>query len=275
MFRRLFICLVTALLTSAALAPAQAVAQAQRVDSKAEYIIGSGDGMKINVFQSPDLSVEVRVSENGTISYPLLGQVALGGLTITAAEQKIAQLLKDGGFVNKPQVNILLLQVRGNQVSVLGQVNKPGRYPLEMANMRLSEVLAMAGGILPTGEDFVVITGQRDSKPIRLEIDFAGIFLSGKTERDIVIAANDVIYVHRAPLFYIYGEVQRAGSYRVEREMTVQQAVAQGGGLTQRGTEKGLRLSRRNASGAIQTMSPDMNEKIQPNDVLYVKESLF
>ena len=111
-----------------------------------DYRLGAGDTMRIVVFQNPDLTTEVRVSESGVISFPLLGSVELGGLTVTAAEKKIADMLKEGKFVQQPQVNIVLTQIRGNQVSVLGQVNRPGRYPLETFNTHLSDVLALSGG---------------------------------------------------------------------------------------------------------------------------------
>ena len=94
-----------------------------------DYLLGPGDTIRILVFQNPDLTLETRVSESGTISYPLLGTVKLGGLTVASAEQIIAGALKKGGFIKQPQVNILLVVSRGNQVSVLGLVDRPGRFP--------------------------------------------------------------------------------------------------------------------------------------------------
>ena len=88
-------------------------------------------------------------------------------------------------------------------------------------------------------------------------------------------AAGDVIYVHRQPLYYIYGEVQRPGSYRVERNMTVQQALAQGGGPTVRGTERWLRLHRRGPDGKVQVLRPTPQDAIEPDDIIYVRESIF
>jgi len=93
-----------------------------------EYLLAPGDILKISVFKNPDLSVDVRVSESGSIAYPLIGGVPISGLTLPAAERKIAQMLKDGGFVVNPQVNILLTQAFGNLVSVIGEVNTAGRY---------------------------------------------------------------------------------------------------------------------------------------------------
>lgn len=240
-----------------------------------EYQIGSGDNIRITVFQNPDLTLETRVTENGTISYPLIGSVRIGGLTISAAAAVIAKALKDSNFIQEPQVNISLLANRGNQVSVLGAVNRPGRFPLETFNTRISEMIAIAGGISAGGADTAILTGTRAGNPLRKEVDIHGMFLDNRLGDDIVVAGGDVIFVDRQPLYYIYGEVQRAGSFRIERGMTVRQALAQGGGLTQRGTERRLRVYRRGAGGQVESSSPDLSATLQPGDVLYVQESLF
>src|SRR5690606_23131700 len=134
-----------------------------------DYPLGPGDVIRIQVFQSPDLEVEARVSETGTISFPLLGAVRVGGLSPLEAEQLIARRLREGNFLQNPQVTLNVLQFRSQQVSVLGSVNKPGRYPLETTNMRLSEVLALAGGISPGGADIAILMSQRDGRPVRTE----------------------------------------------------------------------------------------------------------
>ena len=248
---------------------------AQAQVKQADYRLGAGDAIKISVFQNPDLTVETRVAESGIVTYPLIGSVELGGLTIPNAEKAIAAKLREGGFVQKPQVNILLIQVRGNQVSVLGLVNRPGRFPIETGNTRISDMLATAGGSVSVGSDIAIISGIREGKPFRKEIDIAAMFLTGNMDLDMIVAGGDVIYVHRAPVFYIYGEVQRAGSYRLERGMTVLQGLAQGGGLTPRGTERGLRIHRRGPDGSIVVLTPTKTEAIRADDVLYVQESFF
>lgn len=242
---------------------------------KLEYPLGAGDTIRVQVFQNPDLTIETRVSENGSVTYPLIGSVNLGGLPITTAEKKIAAALKEGGFVQQPQVNIVLVQIRGNQVGVLGQVNRPGRFPLETFNTRVSDMLAAAGGATVTGDDVAIVTGVRNSEPFRKEIDIPALYLGEKLENDIVLSGGDTIYVHRAPVYYIYGETQRPGSYRIERGMTVMQALAQSGGPTVRGTERGLRLHRKGVAGVIEQTTPELSEVVQSNDVIYVRESLF
>jgi polysaccharide export outer membrane protein len=242
---------------------------------KQDYPLAAGDSIRIQVFQNPDLSIETRVSENGSITYPLIGSVDIGGLSVANAEKAIADALMQGAFVKNPQVNITLLQVRGNQVSVLGQVNRPGRFPLETANTRLSDMLANAGGANSGGDDVAIVTGNRGGKAFRRSIDIPSIYLDDKPLNDIVLQGGDVVYVHRASVFYIYGEVQRPGSFRLEREMTVMQALAQGGGITARGTEKRLRLHRRNAGGAVVEIEPLLTDSVKSNDVIFVRESIF
>lgn len=240
-----------------------------------DYQLGPGDTIRIVVFRNPDLTLETRVSESGSITYPLIGTVELGGQTIGAAESRIAKALREGGFLEQPQVNIVLLQVRSSQIVVLGQVGRPGRYPLETNNMHLSDILSQAGGISPGGADTVIVTGNREGKAVRWEIDIPGIFLDKHGQNDIKVTGGDILYVHRAPSYYVYGEVQRPGSYRIERGMFVMQALAQAGGLTPRGTERRLRLYRRNAKGVLETLSPTLTTEVKADDVIHVNESLF
>jgi polysaccharide export outer membrane protein len=265
-FRRFFAVLGLLLVLGLSLRPAFALE---------EYLLSPGDILKITVFKNPDLSVDARVSESGTISYPLIGTVPLSGLTLPGAEKKIAQMLRDGGFVLNPQVNILLTLAVGNQVAVLGEVNKPGRYPIEGAGGHLSGMLALAGGISPTGGDIVVVTGTRAGKPFRREVDVLKLSQNGNTAEDLELVGGDTLFVNRAPQFYIYGQVQRPGGYRLEKGMTVMQALATGGGVTGKGTSRGIVVHRRDANGKVKETSASLDEDVHDQDVIYVKESVF
>lgn len=240
-----------------------------------EYLLAPGDILKISVFKNPDLSVDVRVSEAGLISYPLIGSVPVVGLTLPAAERKIGQMLRDGGFVVNPQVNILLTQAYGNLVSVIGEVNTAGRYSLDAAGGHLSGMLAAAGGVSASGGDLVIVTGTRNGKPFRREVDIVKMSLSGSPADDIELSGGDTLFVNRAPMFYIYGQVQKPGQFRLERGMTVMQALASGGGVTGKGTQRGIVRHRRDAGGKVKEESVAMDEDVQDKDVIYVKESLF
>ncbi len=231
--------------------------------------------LKLTVFQYQDLTTETRVAANGTIDVPLIGEVKVAGMRPIDAERKVAGLLRQGGFVKQAQVTLVVTQFRSQQVAVLGNVNHPGKYPLELP-YTVSDVVALAGGIATTGADTVILSRTVDGEVKTYEIDLPELFLApGNRSKDMPLINGDVLYVHRYPLFYIYGEVQRPGSYRVERNMTVMQALSTGGGLTLRGTERWLRLDRRAADGSTQSLRPKMTDPIQPDDVLYVRESIF
>jgi polysaccharide export outer membrane protein len=245
------------------------------VRAQPEYLLAPGDILKISVFKNPDLSLDVRVSESGSIGYPLIGSVPLKGLTLPAAEAKIAQMLRDGGFVVNPQVNILLTQGFGNLVSVLGEVNKPGRYSTDVAGGHVSGMLATAGGVAPTGGESVTVSGIRNGKPFRREVDIVKMASTGNQTDDIELFGGDTLYVTRAPMFYIYGQVQKPGQYRLERGMTVIQALATGGGVTGKGTQRGIVRHRRDPSGKIKEEGVSLDTDLQDQDVIYVKESLF
>jgi polysaccharide export outer membrane protein len=236
--------------------------------------LGAGDVIRITVYGSPDLTLETRVGDAGSISYPLVGQVAVGGLSAAAAEKKIAGLLAGGGYVRKPQVNIIVTAVQSQTVSVLGQVNRPGRYPVE-GKRSLMEMLAMAGGIASDGADRVSLIRSRAGRTARDEIDLVQMMRAGQLGDDPRVAGGDVVFVERAPKFYIYGEVQRPGALRLERAMTVTQALSAGGGLSPRGTERGLLIKRRDGAGQVRTIEARGDDLIQVDDVLYVKESWF
>lgn len=268
------ICLLITGTAFAQAAPGQPAAPAAPA-SGTDYVLGAGDVVRITVFQSPELTLETRIPESGTINYPLLGSVTLGGLTINQAEKRLAEGLLNGKFVKKPQVSILVTQLRGSQASVLGHAVRPGRYTLESTNTRLSDLMALAGGVAPDGHDILTVVGTREGKPFRQQIDFRTLFRGSDPNQDIVIQNNDVVYVDKAPEIYIYGEVQRPGMLRLERGMTVQQALAAGGGLTLRGTQRGIRIHRKGADGQVEELKPSLQDPLKQGDVIQVPESLF
>jgi polysaccharide export outer membrane protein len=332
------------------------VAWAEGVDR--DYVLGSGDMVRISVYGNPDLATETRLTAGGTISYPLLGEVKVGGEAVPVAEKKIAKLLEDGGFVVNPQVNLVVLSFQSQQISVLGDVLKPGRYSLERPSTltdvlalaggpngngsdlvtvlskrgsgverkvydlreliakadtaenprimgddivhvgarevsvlgyvqrpgkysasggvrNLVDFLAMAGGVVPAAGDTLVVITNVDGKPVRQELDVEKLFSKEGMTANFDLRAGDQIYVPRAPVYYIYGEVQRPGSYRLERNMTLMQALSVGGGLNARGTERGIRVHRRNQGGEVEEIKPAMTDALKPDDVIYVRESLF
>ena len=240
----------------------------------AEYTLGPGDVVHITVYEHDDLTTEDRITEAGAITFPLLGAVRITGMTKSEAEQFLQKQLTAGNYINNPNVTLRVVQYRSKQVSVIGMVGRPGMYNIERSSSLL-EILAQAGGIAPDGDDKVTILRTEDGHTLKVEVDTKKLFQQGELDDNIDVASGDVLYVPRAPMFYVYGEVQRPGAYRLQRDMTVLQALSVGGGITPRGTERGISIKRRDPSGSLQNMTVKMTEVLQPDDVITVKERLF
>jgi polysaccharide export outer membrane protein len=225
--------------------------------------LGAGDAVRITVHQQPDLTTDARVSERGMVAMPLIGEVKLAGMSQVEAARAIADSLKKGQFLRNPQVTVAITTVRSKQVSVLGAVARPGRYALDDTSSKLSDVIAAAGGITPTGADTVTV--MRDGKEQRVAVLGKPFDLKG----------GETIHVERAPVFYIYGEVTRSGAYRIEPNMTVMQAIAAGGGMTPRGSDRRLKLRRAGADGKVAETDAKLHDAVKADDVIFVKEALF
>jgi len=241
----------------------------------ADLTLGPGDVVKASVFGNPDMATETRISEAGKMTFPLLGEVQVAGMTVQQAERAIGEQLVKKGFLKTAQVSIIVSQIQSAQVSVLGMVNRPGRYPLDGGKHGVMDMLALAGGFNAEGGDTVSVVRTRDGKTSKTVIDVVDMVRNGSLDREIELAPNDVIYAERSPHFYIYGEVQRPGSFRLERTMTVSQALAVGGGLTPRGTESGIKIKRRGGDGSVQVISAKNEDVVQTDDVIFIKESWF
>jgi len=227
------------------------------------------------VFQLPDMTTETRITETGTLTIPLLGPVEVTGLNSRELEAKVAALLKSRGFVKDPQVTVTITQFKSRQISIIGHVNRPGRYPLEEGNYTLTETIALAGGVTEDAADEVLLLRQRDGKTITVSVDFPALFRSNGALTDPEVIGGDTIYVDRYPYFYMYGEVQRPGVYRLQKGMTMMQALSVGGGFTLRASRKDIQVNRRDKAGKITTFTAQLNDLLLPDDVVFIKESLF
>lgn len=239
-----------------------------------DYRMGTGDVLRITVYGQPELATEARVGESGNITFPLIGNVRLAGATPAEGEAEIAQRLSKGGFILEPFVTLNVLQYRSQQISVLGRVNRPGKFVLEKVS-RVSDALALAGGITADGADSVTLVRTRDGKAEYRDINVIALFKPGGETSNVLIQDGDIINVARQPMFYIYGEVQRPGAFRMEQNMSVVQALSMGGGVTARGTQKGIRILRRDAGGGMRELDTQLADLLKKDDVVYVKESLF
>ena len=244
-----------------------------------DYAIGPGDLLQITVSGYPELATSERVSERGTISFPYLEPLMISTLSSRGVETLIQDKLTQGAIIKNPQVSVLIVEYQSQLVAVLGQVNKPGQYPLITAR-RVIDLLAQAGGpiVNESGSPGAGIAGdeatltRRDGNVIKIDL---GALFAGDSRQNVFVAAGDTIFVPRAPQIYVYGEVQKAGIYQLQRHMTVAQAISAGGGLTSRGSDRRIVLKRRNDLGQEHEISTKTSDLLQPDDVVVVKQSLF
>lgn len=239
-----------------------------------DYRLGNGDIVQVTVYDHPELRLETRVDEQGRINFPLIGGLKVAGQSASAAQRLIAEALEKGGFIKKPQVNLIVTQYRSKQVSVLGQVNKPGKYPLDTTST-VSDLLAQAGGVTLEGADELMLIRNQDGKSQRTKIDTKSLFQDGQFDLNYQVVGGDVIFVPRASVFYIYGEVQKPGAFRLEKNMNVMKALSLGGGITPRGTQRGIQIRRKGADGKPVKVKASLTDLVREDDVVYVKESLF
>jgi polysaccharide export outer membrane protein len=225
--------------------------------------LGPGDAVHVTVFQQPDLTTDARINEAGAIAMPLVGTVKISGQSTSEAANTIADALKEGKYLKQPQVAVALTTVRSRQVSMLGLILHPGRYPLEEQHSRLPDLIAAAGGIAAGGSEEVVVI--RDGKQQKVNA----------LAKDFELKGGDTVYIDRAPVFYIYGEVMHSGAYPVKAGMTVMQAISIGGGITPRGSENRVKLRRVAPDGKTREYDANLVDQIKADDVIFVKESLF
>jgi polysaccharide export outer membrane protein len=236
-----------------------------------DYRLGAGDLIRIVVFDHDELSVDTRISQTGNITFPLVGLVPVAGLTTRDAELLLARRLTEGGFVKQAEVSVLVEEFQSQKVSVMGQVAKPGQYPLD-SSKKVLDLLAMAGGVLnDTAADDATLV-RADGK--RIVIDLQKLF-DGDPAVNYGVQDGDTVFVAHAPQFYIYGQVQHPGQYRLMRNTTISQAISIGGGLMPRGTQRGALVKRVDSSGKERQYSVRSDDVLQPNDVLMIKASIF
>jgi polysaccharide export outer membrane protein len=237
--------------------------------------IGPGDSVNIQVYGQADMNTTVNVADDGTVAVPLAGPVHVAGLSPAEASHSIEKALRDGRFLVNPQVTLTVVLSRSQRVSVLGQVGKPGLYPIE-SNTTIFDLLAQAGGALETGSDVIfLLRPDAGGNVQRYPINLKGLDNAKKSIPTQRLHGGDSIFVPGAGQFYIYGEVTAPNKYRVEPDMTVIQAIARAGGVTPRGSERRVDIKRLIANGKYVTVKAKLNDLVKPDDVIHVKESIF
>ncbi len=245
--------------------------------------VGIGDQIFITVFGQPDMSAEVTVNDNAQVTLPLIGTLKIGGLSPSVIEKLIAQRLKEGEYLRNPEVSVQVRQVRSQMISVLGEVLRPGRFPI-LGKLTVLDALATAGGLTQkadrtvfllrlNGATGVATAGDTQRKEIAIRLD--QLIDSGREDLDVELKNDDVVFVAPQKVFYIHGEVRRPGAYPMEPELNVMRVLAISGGVTERGSLRRIRIYRKDADKNTQVLTPDLNALIVNGDVVYVDERLF
>lgn len=240
------------------------------------YQIGVGDRVSISVYGQEDMNTDTEVAADGTITMALIGRVDVRGMTPPEVSRLLESRLENEGYLRNANVNVVVQEYRSNTISVLGHVNQPGRIALE-GPTTLTEVLALAGGINSGGgERLVLIRDGEDGQQVRQQYYLSELLDQKATDAQPVRVRNgDTLFVPKAEQFYIHGQVQKPGTYTIDRPLNVMQALSVSGGFNPRASTRGVVLYRKQPDGTVKTLKVDMSDPIRDGDVLFVKESLF
>ena len=270
---------LNALALTAAVLTTSLEAQGQ---SSAAYIIGPQDVLAIQVFDQADLGGKYTVETDGTFSFPLVGRVTAGGLTLRNFESELRKQLADGYFKN-PQVTVAVVEYRSQRLYVLGEVRTPGPVPLT-GDMTLIEALARAGSTLPSasGEIAVVRARQGAIGPTLPTTDNEGFIVraaireleSGTLKQNVELHDGDTIFVPRAETAFVFGEVRSPGAFPIQKDTTVLQALSLAGGVTEHGALNRVRAVRL-VNGERTEVKVALGDLVKPGDTIIVPEKYF
>jgi polysaccharide biosynthesis/export protein len=256
------------------IAASDAFAAPANAPRKPGLMLGSGDIVTVSVHGHPDLTTTLDVDGDGRIAMPLAGRVQVGGLSPASAATKVAAALRQGGFIVNPQVTIALTESRSQQVSVLGEVRTPGRYPIG-AQLTLMDALALAGGVTPASGSVAYLLRRGKKGTLRTALDLDKLARGQADFAVMELQPGDTLLVPKAEHFYIYGEVKSPNQYPLKPDTTVMQALALAGGLTERGSDTRVEIRRRDEKGRMKPVPADLGDVVKPDDILYVKERFF
>lgn len=267
---------VAILVWASTFAAGEAIAGQAPVAGSASQQIGAGDQVKVEVFGNPDLTTTIGVSDDGSIRLPLAGNVVIGGQNPPEAARRIEGALKAGQFLVNPQVTVTVVQSLSQRVSVVGEVTTPGRYPIDSSATAL-DVIALAGGITDKGSDRVYLLRPDASGVVqRTTVDLRS-FGSGARAGSPSLEAlrgGDSILVPKGT-FFVNGQVVQPGEYRIEGDMLLFEAIARAGGVTPMGSASRVEIRRRGPNDEVVEVKVNKKTRIEPGDVIRVKERLF
>jgi polysaccharide export outer membrane protein len=229
------------------------------------YVMGVGDVVEIAVLGREEFKPRVQIQVDGTVQLPYLHSVMASNLTVIQLRERVAKLLRDGGYYVDPVVSVTVVSFASRYVTVLGEFAAPGLVPVDRA-YRVSEILARAGGAKPSASDELVLR-RAGGEEIILPIE---LLSRGGPADDPMVQPGDKLFIGAAPNFYIYGQVNAPGAYRVERGMTLRMALARGGGLTERGSTNRLSVFRNGKQVRV-----TLDAVLQGGDTVVVGERFF
>lgn len=260
-----------------------AVVFAQQAAQPTDYVIGPQDILTIAVFDQENLGGKFPVDSDGTFTFPLIGRVHAGGLTLRELEAEIKKRLKDG-FFKDPQIAVGVEQYRSQKIHIVGEVRNPGTYPLT-GDMSLIEAVARAGSTLPSasGEALVVRAkaGQQTSAPLLPNGDETEVttvdlrkLQSGAYSQNLPLRDGDTVFVPRAESVYVFGQVRSPGAYSIQLSTTVLQALSLAGGVADRGATGRIKVVRIE-KGATVELRVKLTDLVRPGDTIIVPERFF
>lgn len=226
-----------------------------------DYVIGPSDLLEVKVLEAEKLDTTERVDANGYINLSLIDNVQVSGLTPIRAEEKIEMLLKDGGYINNPHVNVFVVERKSNTVSVLGYVNEPGNYEL-IGKVTLLDALALAKGLDKEAGTTVYITREVGERQEKIVVDLDDLFekTGPSNQANLVISSGDKIYVPEASDVFVDGAVGSPGSYPIDDgETTLSQAISMAGGLASYADEGDVSLIRYLSDGRREVVTVDLD----------------
>lgn len=238
-----------------------------------DYLVGSGDVLKIDVYDNPDLKTTVRVTTNGTIVMPLLGQVTVSGLKVSDVTKKLTRLLADGYLVN-PQVNIFIEDFRSKKAVILGQIYRPGIVELRGTTTFL-EAISSAGGLKEAAGDVATIKRISGAKQEVIIVDIKSMVEGGDLSHNIPIHDGDTIYISKGGMCYVTGEVKNPDAYSCNKDTTVLKLIARSGGFTGKASKSSVRIVRLVDGKKTIYKDVDLHSDVQANDIIVVPESFF
>jgi len=248
------------------------------------YRVGPGDVLKITVRGNEDLTKEIVVSPGGSGVCPLIGEVKAGGFSVDEIGSRIMEKLADGYLVN-PHVEVVVKEYRSQKVFLLGEVVHPGTYSLDN-QASLIEIISKAGGLGSDAGEVVEVSrapqqGEKDKPqtPVKgragdpIRVDLRRLLAGTPTEK-VEIRNGDTIFVPRAKVFYIFGEVKQPGKYKWDQDLTVLKAVITAGGFTELASKRRIQIGRKDSDGE-KKIAVKLDSMVEAGDTITVPESLF